>query len=352
MAGIRSIGWWVPEARRSAADIARDYDLAPEAVAKVGLVSHPVAGEGDHPSTLGARSTRAALEAAGLGVEDLDLLIFAGVTRDWPTPWVAAFGVLHELSSRRAAGFDLASRCAGGIDALWVAKSLIDAGTYRTVAVCCAERFDHLMGPPRPPELVTDAAYSVGSATAIVSAEAGNDIVAFSNYPNPDLSVHRAMGPVMGGSRRPASEAGVREGLHLWRGQLSMREVAQVARYSADADRYNYPRLLAQAGFDGVDFVVCSPLEPGPQIEVLRELGVDAAATPFTVPFLGHVGPADLFLILGVAVATGRPVGRRIVLSTRTPVYSNALAIRSRGGEPGIEVGGEGLDLRLWEAEG
>jgi 3-oxoacyl-[acyl-carrier-protein] synthase-3 len=329
-------------------DIARDYGLSEAAVEELGLSSHVLAGEDDHPSTLGARATRAALEAAGLGPEDLDLLIFAGVSRDWPAPWVAAFGVLHELGGTRAAGFDLASRCAGGIDALWLARSLIDNGTHRHVAVCCAERFDYLLGPPRPTELPSDAFYAAGAATAVVSAEAGNELVAFSSHTNPDLSLHATMGPRAGGSRLPVTAEAVERGEHQWQSQLSVRNVLEIARYSADADRINYPRLLAQAGFDGVDFVVSSPLDPAPQLEVLEELGVDPAHTLFTVPFLGHIGPADLFLILGVAVATGRRLGRRIVLSTRTPAYSNALALASRGDEPGIAVAGEGLDLELW----
>lgn len=348
MAGIRAIGWWLPEGRRSVPEIARDYGVSEEALDKLGLKAQPVAGKEDHPSTMGARATRAALQAAGLGVQDLDLLIYAGVTKDWPGPWVAAFGVLHELGSKRAAGFDVAGRCAGGIDALWLAKTLIEAGTYRTVAVCCAERFDYLMGPQRTPELVSDAAYSAGAATVIVSAEAGNDIVAFSNYTSPDLSVHKAGGPLAGGSRRPVDEAALQEKLHFWRGQLSIREVDYIARYSADADRHNYPRLLKQAGFEAVDFVVCSPMYPGPQLEVLKELGVDPKATLFTIPYLGHIGPADLFLILGIAIASGRRVGHRVVMSTRTSVYSNALAIRGKDSGLGIRVAGEGVDVGLW----
>jgi 3-oxoacyl-[acyl-carrier-protein] synthase-3 len=351
MAGIRSIGWWLPEGRRSLHEVAQDYGLAVEAFAKIGFQSKAVPGENDHPSTMGARATRAALEAVGLGVEDLDALIYAGVTKDWPAPWVAAFGVLHELGSKRAAGFDLGGRCAGSIDALWLAKTLVESGTYRTVAVCCAERYDSLLGPHRPAEAVSDAVYSAGAATAIVSAEAGNDIVACSHLTNPNLSAHKAGGPPAGGSRRPIDESAIQEQLHFWRGQLSVREVDNITRYSADADRYNYPRLLKQAGFDAVDFAVCSPVFPEPQLEVLKELGVDPRATLFTVPLLGHIGPADLLLILGIAVSAGRQVGRRIVMSTRTPVYSNALAILGKGDGLGIRVAGQGIDVSLWASQ-
>jgi len=351
MTGILSIGWWVPAGRRSAREIADDHGLSLDAVNKLGLQTKTVPGEDDHPSTMGARATRRALDAAGLGPDDLDLLLFAGVTRDWPAPWIAAYGVLHELGARRTAGLDLANRCAGAIDALWLARTLVDSGTYRTVAVCCADRYDHVMGPRhRAVELVNHATYAAGAATAIVSAEAGNDLVAFSSLTNPDLSAHAADGPVAGGTRRPVDAAAVQDRLQLWRARLSIGQSEMIARYSADADRHNYRRLFAQTGWDGVDFVACSPVIPGPQLDVLQELGIDPRATCFTIPHLGHIGPADLLLILGVATAVGRRVGPRVTLSVRTPVYANALAIAARGGDLAIRTAGDGLDVQLWAA--
>jgi 3-oxoacyl-[acyl-carrier-protein] synthase-3 len=349
MAGILSIGWWVPEGRRSAQEIAGDYGLQLDAVVRLGLVSKTVPGDDDHPSTMGARATRRALDAAGLTTDDLDLLLFAGVTRDWPTPWIAAFGVLHELGAHRAAGLDIANRCAGGIDALWLARMLVESGTYRTVAVCCADRYDHVMSPRHHAvEQINDVAYAAGAATAIVSARADNDIVGFSHLTNPDLSAHTAGGPVAGGTRRPVDEAAVQDRLHLWRTRLSIGKSEMVARYSADADRHNYRRLFEQTGWNGVDFVACSPVIPGPQLKVLKEIGIDAGATLFTIPHLGHIGPADLFLILGVATAVGRKVGPRVAMSVRTPVYANALALAARGRDLAIRTAGDGLDVSLW----
>jgi 3-oxoacyl-[acyl-carrier-protein] synthase III len=351
MAGIRSIGWWVPPARRSAREIAAEHRLELDALVRLGLKTKAVPGDDDHPSTMGARATRRALEAAGLGVDDLDLLLFAGVTRDWPAPWVAAFGVLHELGARRAAGLDIANRCAGGIDALWLARMLVESGVHRTVAVCCADRYDHVMDPRRrPAELITEAAYAAGAATAIVMADAGNDIVAFSHLTNGDLSSHTAGGPLAGGTRRPVDEAAVQDSLQLWRSRLSIGMSETIARYSADADRHNYRRLFEQTGWSGIDFVACSPVIPGPQLDVLGEIGIDARATLFTIPHVGHIGPADLLLILGVASAVGRRVGPRVALSVRTPVYSNALAIAARSDDLAIRVAGDGVDIGLWAA--
>jgi 3-oxoacyl-[acyl-carrier-protein] synthase-3 len=348
MAGIVSIGWWIPPGRRSARELAADHGVSADVLAGLGFVSKAVAGDGDHPSTMGARATRGALEAAGLRVEDLDLLVFAGVTRDWPAPWVAAFGVLHELGAQRAAGFDFANRCTGGIDALSLAASLVDSGAHRTVAVCCADRYDQAIPAGRRTELITDVCYGAGAATAIVSAEAGNTIAALSHVTNSDLSAHAAGGPVAGGTRCPVDEGALRDQLTLWHSRLSIAQAEGIARFSADADRHNYGRLFALTGWAGIDFAACSPIIPGPQLEVLREIGIDPRATLFTIPHLGHIGPADLLLILGVASAVGRRLGPRLVLSARTPVYACALAIKAHREDLAIRVGGDGIDVDLW----
>ncbi len=348
MIGIQAIGWWLPPGRRNAEQIARDYGLSPDALARIGLRSHAVAGEDDHPVNMGARATQNALAAAGLSADKLDLLIYVGVTKDWPPPYVAAFGVLHEMGAKRTVGMDLSTRCTSGIDAMWTAHALIAAGTYTTVAVCCAERFDYLLGPPRAAELAPQACYAAGAATAIISAGADNEIVGYSNILNQDLSIHQAMGPIAGGTRVPVSETAVRDELHVWQTQMTMSQTRQVADYSAAADRYNYPRVMRQAGFDAVDFAVCSPLQVEPQVQVLEELGIDTRKQLFTVQTLGHIGSADLFLILGIAVSLGRDIGTRIVFSNRTPTYSAALAVRAPRGVGGISVGGDGVDVSQW----
>jgi 3-oxoacyl-[acyl-carrier-protein] synthase III len=257
--------------------------------------------------------------------------------------------VLHELGSKRAAGLDINTRCAGVIDALWLAKVLIDAGSHATIAVCCAERFEPGQGSEHGSfERVTDALYAAGAAAAIVTADAGNSIAAFSSLTNPNLAVHAGMVPIAGGTRNPLDESAARAGLQFWHSQLSMRDVQEIASYSAQADLYNYPNLLRQTGIDAVDFVACSPFYVQPQLEALRSLNIDPRRTLFTIPHLGHIGPADLLLILGIAVASGRRVGTRTIVSTRTPVYSNALGILSTAPDAGISVAGQGVDLALW----
>jgi len=348
MPGIRSIGWYVPRSRRDSVSIARDYSVTVKAVEQFGLHSHTLPDAQDHPSTMGARATKAALDAAGLDVSDLELLIFAGMTRDYPAPWVAAFAVLHELGAVHAAGFDLSNRCPAIGDALWIAASLIRSGSYHRVAVCAADRFDYLLGPPRRVDHISDTAYSAGAAAAIVTRDAANEIAAFSFKTNDDLSLHEQYCPKIGGTRGPLTPTAVEHGLHWWKNTARLSQTEKLMKFLQAADRHNITAVCERAGFASIDFLAGAPLDVKAQLAFLQTLGIGSDKTLITVPRLGHMGGADSVIALGLAVASGRDIGRRVVISTRSVLYSNAVALKAIDTTIGIAVGGSGLDLASW----
>lgn len=351
MPGILSIGWFVPEARRQADEIASEYGVARDALDAFGLRSQALAGDDEHPSTMGARATRAALAAADLAPDDIDLLIFTGMTRDYPAPWVGAFGVLNELGATRAAGFDLSNRCTGLHDAMWVASALVRTGSVKNVVVCAADRFDYLLGPQRKVRQLSDTAYSAGAGAVVISDAAANDIVAFSHLTNTDLALHEQLCPKIGGSRHPVDAAGIDEGLHHWQNTMKLTQASNLCKYLQAADRHNIDAVREQAGFDDIDFIACSPLDVKSQLNSLAALGIGAEKTLLTLPRLGHMGSADSIITLGVATTIGRDIGRRLVMSTRSALYANALAVRACGSTMDIRAGGHGIDIEELAAD-
>jgi 3-oxoacyl-[acyl-carrier-protein] synthase-3 len=347
-AGIRSIGWYVPSGRRDVSALARDYGVTESAVTGFGLRGHTVASPDEHPSTMGAHAVREALAAAHLETKDIALLIFCGITRDYPPPWVAAFGVLHELGAKGTPGFDLSNRCAGLHDALWTARALALVGGFDPIVVCCADRYDYLLGPPRRVGQVGDVAYSAGAAAAVVSRSAKNELAAYSFLTHEDLSLHDQGCPRAGASRGPLDAAALEADLHRWQSTMTVSQGVRLRKYMAEADRHNIESVCRAANFDAIDFLACSPLDVKAQLASLAQIGVAPEQTLFTLPELGHMGSTDALVSLGLASAIGRPLGRRVVMSTRTVVYSNALALRALGEDVAIASGGVGLNLDEW----
>lgn len=332
----------MPRARRSAGDLSKEFGVALDSITSFGLRTRTEPERSDHPSNMGARAVRHALDVAGLKLDDAGLLIFAGMTRDFPAPWVGAYGVLHELGATRTAGFDLGNRCASVHDALWVASKLVETGAQQRVIVCCADRFDHLFDASQPSKSPSDLAYSAGAAAAVVDADAQNAIVAYAGYPNRDLSSHAQNVPLVGGTRQRVSEDSISSGLHRQRNTINLTQAKGLIQYLRDADAHNIPAVSKQAGFDEIDFVIASPLDVRAQLASLADLGIPRSKTFFLLSRLGHLGPADSLVNLGAATAS-KKIGTRIVMSTRTVTYSNAIAVRATGATLGIRVKGEGI---------
>jgi 3-oxoacyl-[acyl-carrier-protein] synthase III len=299
----------------------------------------------DHPSTLAAHATRHAVEAAGISLDAIDLLIFAGLTRDRPPPWVAAFGVLHELGCARATGFDLAARCPGIHDALWVAASLVRAGGFKNVMVACGDRFDYLLPRSRKKSQVAEAVYSAGGGAALVSAKADNEIVAYSHFTNEDLSTHGENCPSAGGSRISLDAAALADSKQEWQNNMRVDQAVALRDYLVRAERHNIETVCRRAGFDEVDFVAVAPLNVRDQIASLGRLGIGPERILPTLPVYGHMGPADSLLSIGLAIMSGRAVGPRLVMSTRSITSANALAIRGCAPDLGIRVSGANAEV-------
>jgi 3-oxoacyl-[acyl-carrier-protein] synthase-3 len=338
--GIVSLGWHVPVERHHVDRLAADHGVPSKALRDFGLISVAVPAPDEHPSTLAARAVRHAVEAAGMSLEAIDLLIFAGLTRDRPPPWVAAFGVLHELGCTRATGFDIAARCPGIHDALWVAASLVRAGGFKNVMVACGDRFDYLLPRSRKKSQVAEAVYSAGGAAALVSDEAENEIVAYSHFTNEDLSIHGEMCPSAGGSLVPVNVAALADAKQEWQNNMRVDQAIALRDYLVRAERYNIEAVCRRAGFDAIDFVAVAPLSVRDQIASLGRLGIGPERILPTLPVYGHMGPADSLLSIGLAITSGRAVGPRLVMSTRSTTSANALAIRGLAPDLGIRVSG------------
>lgn len=79
-----------------------------------------------------------ALERAGLKAADIDMIIAATVTPDYPTPSTSCL-LQARLGAYKAAAMDLSAGCTGFIYALAVGNQFISCGTYKNILVVGVE---------------------------------------------------------------------------------------------------------------------------------------------------------------------------------------------------------------------
>lgn len=113
-------------------------------VERTGIRARHFARPDEAASDLAFPAAQAALEAAGLTAEALDLIIVATSTPDMVFPSTACL-LQRKLGAFGGAAFDVQAVCAGFVYALSVADAMIKAGTARTALVVGAEVFSRIL---------------------------------------------------------------------------------------------------------------------------------------------------------------------------------------------------------------
>ena len=103
-------------------------------VERTGIRERHVAGPGEACSDLAVKAAERALTAAGVSAADLDMILLATCTGDYPIPATACL-IQHQLGATRAAACDLSAACCGfgdGAGAAVISASENDSGILST----------------------------------------------------------------------------------------------------------------------------------------------------------------------------------------------------------------------------
>ncbi|MGA0616011.1 beta-ketoacyl-ACP synthase III [Paracoccus sp. KR1-242] len=111
---------------------------------RTGIERRHFAAEDQRTSDLGIAAAKAALDHAGISVDQIDAVIVATSTPDFTFPSVATM-VQAGLGMKRGFAYDVQAVCAGFVFALANADAMIRAGQAERVLVIGAETFSRIM---------------------------------------------------------------------------------------------------------------------------------------------------------------------------------------------------------------
>ncbi len=142
---VTGTGSALPARRVSNAELATRVDTTDEwIVERTGIRFRHIAGPNETTATLAADACKAALAAAGVTAQDVDLIILATATPDQTFP-ATATKVQAMLGIDDCVAFDVAAVCSGFLYAVQVANSMIVAGAHRRALVIGAETFSRIL---------------------------------------------------------------------------------------------------------------------------------------------------------------------------------------------------------------
>jgi 3-oxoacyl-[acyl-carrier-protein] synthase-3 len=129
----------VPERVLANHDLEKMVDTTDEWITtRTGIKERRIAAPDDFTSTLATRAALNALEMAGVAPEELDMIVVATVTPDYPFPATAAL-LQNNIKAVNAAAFDISAACSGFVYATSIVDKFIQSGTVKTALVVGAE---------------------------------------------------------------------------------------------------------------------------------------------------------------------------------------------------------------------
>jgi len=305
---ITGTGSALPEKILTNADLERMVDTSDEWItSRTGIKQRRIASEGEYTSTFAVRAAQQALAMAGIGAEELDLIILGTVTPDFPLPSTACI-IQHELGARNAAVFDLSAACSGFIYGLSIAESFIKGGLKKKALVIGAEVLSRILDWT---DRNTCILFGDGAGAAVVEAcEDGRGILSTHIYSNG--SFWETLYQTGCGSRNPASsERTIEERLFFLR-----MEGNDVFKHAVRAMEEAACTALSANGMSAADISLFIPHQANRRIidATGKRLGLAEDRVFVNLHNYGNTSAASIPIALDEANRAGRLKAGDIVL--------------------------------------
>lgn len=135
---IVATGAGLPEQIITNDDLAKIVDTSDEWISQRTGIKERRISSGENLSVLASRAAKQIIERAGIGAEEIDLIIVATCTADYGTPCLACM-VQKEIGAANAVAFDVTAACSGFLFATSVADKFIRCGVYKNALVIGGE---------------------------------------------------------------------------------------------------------------------------------------------------------------------------------------------------------------------
>jgi 3-oxoacyl-[acyl-carrier-protein] synthase III len=145
-AQIASVGAYVPQRRMPNSELAEMVDTSDEWIhSHTGIRNRHIADDSEAASDLAYNASLQALERASIDPGDIDLILLATSTPDYPgLPSTAAI-VQDRIGAGKAGAMDIVAACTGFVYGLETARAYVTSGAAETVLVIGSEVYSRIL---------------------------------------------------------------------------------------------------------------------------------------------------------------------------------------------------------------
>lgn len=298
-ARITGTGSAVPAKIVTNSDIEKLVDTSDEWVTtRTGIKQRHIAAEGEYTSTLATRAAEQALHMAGVNPDELDLIVLATVTPDFPFPATSCL-VQHNLRASKAAAFDLSAACSGFLYGLSIVEKFIKAGTAKKALVIGAEVLSRIVDWT---DRNTCCLFGDGAGAVVVEACEGDSGI-LSTHIHSDGSHWELLYQPGAGGRNPAMQRTLDEKLmyiHMQGNEVFKLAVRAMEEVAMEA--------LATHGLTGADLDLFIPHQANRRIidAIGKRLGLAGEQVFVNLERFGNTSSASIPIALDEANRSGR----------------------------------------------
>jgi len=260
-------------------------------MARTGIRQRYIAEPGVGSAELGARASSAALVAAGVAADSVDLIVAATSTPDQIFPSCACL-IQARLGQSACAAFDVQAVCSGFVYALSVAESMIVSGKHRRALVVGTEVFSRILDWN---DRATCVLFGDGAGAVLLEASDQAGILA------DELRADGSQAGILCAAGR-ISHGAIEGNPYLTMDGQAVFKLAVTALGTSATD------VLAKAGLttDQLDWFVPHQANVRIMNAIARRLGLPESKVVATVDQHGNTSAASVPLALDVAVRDGR----------------------------------------------
>ncbi len=273
----------------------------------VGIERRRIAAPGEVTSDMAAAAGRKAIEASGLNVADLDMIILATTSGDSPMP-ATAVHVQQKLGADLIPSFDVAASFAGFLYAMTIADQFIAAGTCKTVLVIGADLLSRVVDPK---DRGTLPLFGDGAGAVVLGPAEGDGRGILSSRIHADGGLAHLLSVPGGGSAEPMDKERLekrRNTIHVEGPELFAITVKHLSSYSMQA--------LKAAGLTSAELDWVVPHQANRNIveKVSQRLGYSRKKFVENLTEYGNTGAGSIPIALDEAVRDGRIQPNQTVL--------------------------------------
>jgi len=284
---IIGTGGYVPKKILTNADLEKMVDTSDEWITtRTGIKERHIAREDEATSDMVIKAAEEAINEAKIDREEIDIVIVATVTPDTAFPSASCW-VQKGLGIKNIPVFDISAACTGFLYGLIIGGSLIQAGTARTVLVAGSETLTKITDWK---DRGTCVLFGDGAGAAILrKTERDAGLLGYTWHANGSLG-HLLSLPA-GGSRLPASETTVKEGLHFLKMQGN-----EVFKYAVRYMGESAVNAIKKAGITSEDIKLFIPHQANIRIiqSTCERAGIPMEKTYITIDRYGNMSAATI----------------------------------------------------------